>query len=72
MDRKTVLLMACREMLTKCRDSFVVISPMETTIFYDGVDCDGHCLLEDIEIELEEILRENKIQQMREEDETQY
>ena len=54
MDRKTVLLMACRDMLIKCRDSHYVISPMETTVFYDEADCDGSCLLDDIEIELEE------------------
>ena len=48
MDRKTALLMACRDMLIKCRDS------METTIFYDEADCDGYCLLNDIESELED------------------
>jgi len=29
-------------------------------IFYDGVECDGHCLAEDIEIELD-IYDENDI-----------
>lgn len=54
MDRKTELLMACRDMLIKCRDSHYVISPMETTVFYDGTDCDGYCLLDDIEFALED------------------
>ena len=58
MDRKTVLLMACRDMLVKCRDSHFVISPMETTVFYDEADCDGSCLLDDIEAELEECAAE--------------
>jgi hypothetical protein len=52
MDRKTVLLKACRDMLIKCRDSQYVLTPMETTVFYDDADCDGYCLLEDIEAEL--------------------
>jgi hypothetical protein len=26
---------------------------METTVFYDGADCDGNCLLDDIEDELD-------------------
>jgi hypothetical protein len=54
MDRTTVLLMACRDMLAKCRDSNFVLSPMETTVFYDDADCDGYCLLEDIEAVLED------------------
>jgi hypothetical protein len=53
MDRKTVLLNACKNMLIKCRDS--TISPMETTVFYDNADCDGHCLLDDIETELTDV-----------------
>lgn len=52
-DRKTILLMACRDMLLKCKDSPYVISPMETTVFYDDANCDGYCLLEDIEVELD-------------------
>ena len=53
MDRKEVLLRACYAMLKKCRDAGYVISPMETTVFYDGADCDGYCLMDDIEIEIE-------------------
>lgn len=53
MDRKTELLIACRDMLIKCRDSHYVLSPMETTVFYDDADCDGYCLLDDIEIVLD-------------------
>lgn len=52
MDRKTELLQAAREILEKCRDSSYVLDPMEQTAFYDGVDCDGHCLLDDINDEL--------------------
>ena len=52
-DRKTILLKACYDMLQKCDQSQYVISPMETTVFYDDADCDGHCLMDDIAIELE-------------------
>ena len=52
-DRKTILLKACYDMLQKCDQSQYVIPPMETTVFYDDADCDGHCLMDDIAIELE-------------------
>lgn len=52
-DRKTVLLRACLDILRKCDQSRFVVSPMEVTTFYDGTDCDGFCLMEDIETELE-------------------
>ena len=51
-DRKTILLRACKDMLEKIKDSPYVISPFETTVFYDGADCDGFCLLDDITTEL--------------------
>ena len=51
-DRKTVLLKACLDMLKKCDDSHFVVSPMEVTVFYDDAECDGYCLMEDIEHEL--------------------
>ena len=51
-DRKTILLRACYDMLKKQRDAGYVISPFETTVFYDEADCDGLCLMEDIESEL--------------------
>ena len=60
MDRKTVLLMACRDMLIKCRDSDFVESPMEITVHYDEADCDGSCLLDDIEVELEKCVADTK------------
>ena len=56
-DRKTVLLQACYDMLKQCDESHYVISPMDTTVHYDDADCDGRCLMEDIENELDEELR---------------
>ena len=51
-DRKTILLKATYDLLKKCSESFYVLNPLETTVFYDGVECDGQCLMEDIEDEL--------------------
>lgn len=52
MDRKTILLKASYDMLKKIKESPFVISPFETTVHYDDADCDGHCLMEEIAIEL--------------------
>jgi hypothetical protein len=50
--RKEILLVAAYDILKKCDESRITISPMETTVFYDGTDCDGHCLMADIAAEL--------------------
>jgi len=51
-DRKITLLKACRDLLRKQNDSSYVLNLLSETVFYDDVDCDGYCLLEDIEMEL--------------------
>ena len=53
-DRKTTLLKACLALLQKQNDSPYVLHLLSETIFYDGTDCDGYCLEEDIKICLEE------------------
>ena len=52
-ERCKVLLKACYDMLKLQRESGYVLSPFETTVHYDDADCDGYCLMEDIEHELE-------------------
>jgi hypothetical protein len=47
-DRAIVLLRATLALLKTC---------MATAVFYDDAECDGTCLMEDIEILLEEIDR---------------
>ena len=54
-DRKVTLLKACRDLLNKQNESPYVLNMLEELIFYDGVECDGYCLLDDIEMELEEL-----------------
>ena len=51
-NRKEVLLRACYELLNKCNEGRFVRNVIEETAFYDGVDCDGACLMKDIAIEL--------------------
>ena len=40
-------------MLKKIDNEPYVMSPFETTVFYDDADCDGYCLMQDIATELE-------------------
>lgn len=51
-DRRAILLRAAYDLLTKCDRSSYVIEVCAETVFYDGTDCDGGCLREDIAIEL--------------------
>ena len=53
-DRKTVLLKAALDLLKKCGEGPYVKNALTETVFYDGVDCDGGCLANDIAIELGE------------------
>ena len=52
-DRATVLLRATLEILNKCDDGPFVKDVFGETAYYDGTDCDGYCLKEDIEHFLE-------------------
>lgn len=54
-DRAIVLLKAALELLNKCDNSPYVLDVLSETAFYDGMDCDGCCLKEDIESFLEEV-----------------
>ena len=47
--RSTVLLKATLELLKKCDDGPFVKNVLEETVFYDNAECDGACLMEDIE-----------------------
>ncbi len=48
-NRAIILLKACRDLLNKQKDSFYVLNLLTETAFYDGADCDGYCLSDDIE-----------------------
>lgn len=51
--RARVLLKATYELLMKQNDSGYVLNLLSETIFYDEAECDGYCLMEDIENLLE-------------------
>ena len=54
-DRKITLLKACRDLLKKQENSGYVLNLLYETAFYDDTDCDGYCLIGDIEAELSTI-----------------
>jgi hypothetical protein len=56
-DRKIVLLRACLELLRRQDDSHYVLNLLDETVHYDEADCDGHCLMEDIESEVQDDTR---------------
>ena len=53
MDRKEILLRAAYDLLNQQNESRYVLNLLETTTLYDGTDCDGYCLMEDIKSELD-------------------
>ena len=54
-ERAITLLKACKELLNKQNETAHVLNILEQTVYYDETDCDGGCLLEDIESLLFEI-----------------
>jgi len=52
-DRSTILLKAVLEILNKCDNNPYVKNFFGESAFYDGTDCDGYCLKDDIEHFLE-------------------
>lgn len=46
--RAMELLKATYDILQKCDQTPFVLDPMQETAFYDGIDCDGTCLMVDI------------------------
>ena len=53
MDRANILLKATYDILQKQKDSPYVLNFFEQTAVWDGVECDGYCLMEEIEDYLE-------------------
>ena len=46
--RAETLLRASYNILKKCKNSFYVLDVLAVTDVWDGAECDGHCLMEDI------------------------
>jgi hypothetical protein len=51
--RAEVLLQAAFDILKQQHDSGEVLNCLSLTANYDGTECDGHCLMEDIAAELD-------------------
>ena len=47
-NRIVYLLQAAYNLINKQNDSGYVLNILEETVNYDGSDCDGYCLLDDI------------------------
>ena len=56
--RAKVLLQATREILQKCDDSYYVLNVLDVTSIWDGVECDGSCLKDDIDAWFDEFYPE--------------
>lgn len=50
--RKEILLKAAYDLLKKQYEARVVLDLLTETAFYDGTECDGFCLMDDIANEL--------------------
>ena len=53
--RAIILLKATSDILEKLDDTPYVLNFFEQTAVWDGIDCDGYCLMEEINILLEEM-----------------
>lgn len=54
-DRVVYLLTAARNLLNKQNGSPYVLDLLEETVFYDDTECDGNCLLDDINTVLKDV-----------------
>ena len=50
MKREHLLLKVAYQLLKQQDDSCYVLNLLEETTVWDGVDCDGYCLMEEIEV----------------------
>ena len=48
-DRAKVLLKAALDLLTECDNAYWVLDAMDVLVTYDGTQCDGSCLKDDID-----------------------
>jgi hypothetical protein len=53
MNRKEILLRAAYDLIKRSTQESYVQAAEEINVFYDDANCDGHCLMDDIAIELD-------------------
>lgn len=49
------LLQATLDILKKCETSFYIIDVLEVTAIWDSVECDGACLMSEVDTLLDEL-----------------
>jgi len=59
LNRAKTLLKATGKLLKKQEDSYYVLNILKETVYYDGAECDGLCLLDDIRYWLDEFTTDN-------------
>lgn len=55
-ERAKVLLKATLDLLNQQKESPFVLNMLETTAVWDGAECEGYCLCDDIELFFEEVM----------------
>ena len=60
LDRAKTLLKATKDLLEKQDNSYYVLNLLEETVFYDGAECDGTCLKDDIDYWFDELEEQTK------------
>jgi hypothetical protein len=60
LERAKILLKATKDLLEKQADSYYVLNLLSETVFYDGSECDGNSLKEDIDYWLDELEEQTK------------
>lgn len=55
-----ILLKATTDLLEKQESNYYVLNLLEETVFYDGAECDGNCLKNDIDYWFYELEEQNK------------
>ena len=60
LERAKTLLKATKELLETQDNSYYVLNLLDETVFYDGAECDGCCLKDDIGYWLDELEEQGK------------
>lgn len=67
LNRAKTLLKATKDLLEKQENSYYVLNLLEETVFYDGAECDGTCLKDDIDYWFDELEEQTKTKPKEEE-----
>ena len=60
LNRAKTLLKATKDLLEKQENSYYVLNLLDETVFYDGAECDGTCLKDDIDYWFDELEEQTK------------